>query len=51
MADYDDFVEDSQYVKALKDRDKAWDNVARYMCRLSKLSGEDPNALSLWIFV
>ena len=43
MADYDNYVEDSQYVEALKDRDKAWDNVARYMRRLSKLSGEDPN--------
>ena len=37
-------MEDSQYVEALKDRDKAWDNLAHYMRHLSKLSGEDPNA-------
>ena len=43
MADYDDYVKDSQYLEALKDRDKAYDNVALYMRRLKKLSEDDVN--------
>ena len=44
MTDYDDFVEDPQYVEALKDRSKAYANVERYMRRLNLLSGKPPNA-------
>ena len=44
MADYDKFVEDSQYVAALKDRNKAYADVERFIRRVKKLADRPPAA-------
>ena len=46
MENYEDFVEDSQYLTALKDRSKAYANVERYIRRLNLLSGKAPNDMA-----
>ena len=43
MAGYDGFVEDSQYLAALKDRSKAYANVERYIRRLNLSASKPPN--------
>ena len=44
MAAYDDFVETSQYLKALKIRNKAFSDVERFIRRVKKLADRPPNA-------
>ena len=44
MTDYDKFVEDSQYVAALKDRNKAYADVERFIRRVKKLADRPPAA-------
>ena len=46
MADYDDFVEDSHYLGALKDHEKVLRDVEHVIRRVRKLADKDPDAVT-----
>ena len=46
MTDYDDFVEDSRYLAAVKDTEKTCRDVERVIRRVRKLAEDDPDAVT-----
>ena len=46
MSDYDEFVEDSRYLAAVKDTEKTCRDVERVIRRVRKLAEDDPDAVT-----
>ena len=46
MTAYKEFIQSEEYLVALKDRNRAFANVERYIHRLTLLSNKTPNAIA-----